>query len=86
VYAVEKTSGFALISWGIVDSKVKVSFPPTAPHRIFCITCQLLSRVFVGGSGSNRDQILDVSVLVWLPGGILVLALATWNISYCSVA
>lgn len=77
VYAIEKTSaGTALIQHNCRRFQVEnvISIHGSAPE-IFP-TLPTPDRIFIGGSGGNLSQILDAcSSLV--PGGILVLALAT---------
>jgi precorrin-6Y C5,15-methyltransferase (decarboxylating) len=77
VYAVEKTSaGFALISQNCRRFQVEnvIFIHGTAPDILHHLPTP--DRIFVGGSGGNLSQILDVCSRL-ASGGILVLALAT---------
>lgn len=76
IYAIEKTAaGTALISQNCRRFGVEnvISIHGTAPDILPDLP--LSDRIFIGGSGGNLSQILDACRLV--PGGVLVLALAT---------
>lgn len=76
IYAIEKTAvGTALISQNCRRFGVEnvISIHGTAPDIL--LDLPMSDRIFIGGSGGNLSQILAACRLV--PGGVLVLALAT---------
>jgi precorrin-6Y C5,15-methyltransferase (decarboxylating) len=78
VYAIEKTSiGSTLIEQNCRRLQVQnvISMHGTAPDILQYLPVP--HRVFIGGSGGNLIAILDICNLRLVPGGIVVLALAT---------
>ena len=78
VYAVEKTAiGSTLIEQNCRRFHVNnvISMRGTAPEILQHLPAP--HRVFIGGSGGNLSAILDTCSLRLLPGGIVILALAT---------
>lgn len=77
VYAIEKTTaGTALIEQNCRRFQVEnvISIHGTAPDILRNLPAS--DRIFIGGSGGNLSQILDVCSRL-APGGVVVLALAT---------
>ncbi|MGE5659142.1 MAG: precorrin-6y C5,15-methyltransferase (decarboxylating) subunit CbiE [Actinomycetota bacterium] len=78
IYAIEKSAaGTALIEQNCQRFQVKnvISIHGKAPdilHRL-----RSPNRIFIGGSGGELTKILGVCALRLLPGGVMVLALAT---------
>ncbi len=78
VYAIEKTAlGSNLIHQNCQRLQVKniIAIHGAAPHVLQNLPDP--DRIFIGGSGGNLLEILDVCKIHLTPGGVLVLALAT---------
>lgn len=78
VYAIEKTSaGTALIEENCRRFQVRnvISIHGKAPEILYHLPHP--ERIFIGGSGGNLSDILNICGEKLIPGGVLVLALAT---------
>ena len=78
IYAIEKTAaGLSLIHKNCDRFKVEnvTAVPGKAPDVL--LDLPKCDRVFIGGSGGNLAEILDVCAKKINPGGVIVLALAT---------
>ncbi|MCL1463938.1 precorrin-6y C5,15-methyltransferase (decarboxylating) subunit CbiE [Argonema galeatum] len=78
VYAIEKTSaGTALIEDNCRRFQVRnvISIHGKAPEILYHLPHP--ERIFIGGSGGNLSDILNICGEKLIPGGVLVLALAT---------
>lgn len=78
VYAIEKTSaGTALIEENCRRFQISnvISIHGKAPEILYHLAPP--DRIFIGGSGGNLTEILDICGVQLIPSGVLVLALAT---------